>query len=404
MRFSTILSGCLVPALALVGALPQSAPSKECIADPLTTDTWVKLKLDDVMAKAGAKVTVKENMVQGLAASLGAPNFFCGLDNFCNAGQPCSPVKLPDWYVLVAMQNWNSYMNSLNTAITFASSILSLTLPGISTDFIPTVVDNITPFKMIVSMIGSVISAVPIAGPVKDGLGKASQAANSLLSLSKPPIPADKFLTWSNIAGSLGEAVKAYQSSLTGAFRTAINAPFEAPNGMGPLLLGGQFLGVSQNITQDDVQGPVIEALTRFAVSLALQSQKVFVMRMTGLAQCPPNFDTPDRLCQQDGDTFTTFSLSTANGETTKPATDFAQKMNDKYGLTKDVYLLGVAKCFDDNGQKQLAIPFDDGNPMPLDKNTPCLFNLLMCPMTVADTFGSDGIANTCRNKYGVPL
>ncbi|KAI6521292.1 hypothetical protein MCOR10_006021 [Pyricularia oryzae] len=374
MRFSTILSGCLVPALALVAALPQSAPSKECIADPLTTDTWVKLKLDDVMAKAGAKVTVKENTVQGLAASLGAPNFFCGLDNFCNAGQPCSPVKLPDWYVLVAMQNWNSYMNSLNTAITFASSILSLTLPGISTDFIPTVVDNITPFKMIVSMIGS------------------------------PPIPADKFLTWSNIAGSLGEAVKAYQSSLTGAFRTVINAPFEAPNGMGPLLLGGQFLGVSQNITQDDVQAPVIEALTRFAVSLALQSQKVFVMRMTGLAQCPPNFDTPDRLCQQDGDTFTTFSLSTANGETTKPATDFAQKMNDKYGIAKDVYLLGVAKCFDDNGQKQLAIPFDDGNPMPLDKNTPCLFNLLMCPMTVADTFGSDGIANTCRNKYGVPL
>ncbi|TLD18196.1 hypothetical protein PspLS_10505 [Pyricularia sp. CBS 133598] len=404
MRFSTLFSGCLVPALALVAALPQSTPSKECIAEPLTTDTWVKLKLDDVTAKAGAKVTVKTNTVQGLAASLGAPNFFCGLDNFCNAGQPCSPVKLPEWYVLVAMQNWNSYMNSLNTAITFASSILSLTLPNISNDFIPKTVDNITPFKTIVSMIGSVISAVPIAGPVKDGLGKASTAATALLNLSKPPIPTDKFVTWSNIAASLGDAVKAYQASLSSAFSTVINAPFEAPNGMGPLLLGGQFLGVSQNITEADVQAPVIDALTRFAVSLALQSQKVFVVRTTGLDKCPPNFDTAGRMCEQTGSTSTGHALLKIDGDGTFGADDIAQKMTDKYGISKDVFLKGVAKCFDDNGQKQLSIPFDNGNPVPLDVNTPCLFNLLFCPMTVGDTFSRGGIAKICREKYKVPF
>ncbi|KAI6374050.1 hypothetical protein MCOR25_003283 [Pyricularia grisea] len=404
MHFSTILSGCLVPALALGAALPQSTASENCTADSLTTETWVNLNLDNVTTEAAAKVTAKENTVQGLAASLGAPNFFCGLDNFCNAGQPCSPVQLPEWYILVAIQNWNSYMNSLNTAITFASSILSLTLPGISNDFILEAKDNITPFKSIVSMIGSVISAVPIAGTVKDGLSKASQAANILLGLAKPPVQTDKFIAWSNVANSLGDAIKDYQSSLSSAFRTVLNAPVNDTDGIAQLLLGGDFLGVSQNFTQQDIQGPVIDALTRFSVSLALQSQNVFVTRITGLFQCPKNYDTQTRACQQDGDTFTTFDLSIASGETTNPATDFAQKMNDKYSITKDVYLQGVAKCFDDNGQKQLALPFDDNNPVPLDVNTPCLFNLLFCPMTVADTFSSGGIVDICRNKYNVNL
>jgi hypothetical protein len=72
-----------------------------CAAAPLEQKTWTDLKIDDFLVTAAKTYPrTKNNNVQSLAASFGAPNFFCGLDSPCNAGQPCLPIKLPAWYVL----------------------------------------------------------------------------------------------------------------------------------------------------------------------------------------------------------------------------------------------------------------------------------------------------------------
>jgi hypothetical protein len=69
-----------------------------CPSDPLNTDTWNKLKIDDFLVEATKNYTrTKVNNVQSLADSFGSPNFFCGLDKFCNAGQPCLPIRPPAW-------------------------------------------------------------------------------------------------------------------------------------------------------------------------------------------------------------------------------------------------------------------------------------------------------------------
>jgi hypothetical protein len=88
--------------LASPVALPQGtgAGADSCAADPLEQKTWTDLKIDEFLATAAKTYPrTKSNNVQSLAASFGAPNYFCGLEQSCNAGQPCLPIQLPAWYV-----------------------------------------------------------------------------------------------------------------------------------------------------------------------------------------------------------------------------------------------------------------------------------------------------------------
>lgn len=69
-----------------------------CPSDELSPKTWTDLNIDGVLTDAAGNYTkTTTNNVQSLADFFGAPNFFCGLDNFCNAGQPCLPIKVPAW-------------------------------------------------------------------------------------------------------------------------------------------------------------------------------------------------------------------------------------------------------------------------------------------------------------------
>ncbi|KAK1657829.1 hypothetical protein BDP55DRAFT_734570, partial [Colletotrichum godetiae] len=81
----------LLLALAYTGAiatpLPQDTGSADCKAEPLNQDTWKKLDIENFLADwTTFNVSkVQSNAVQNFANSFGAPNFFCGLDSFCNA-------------------------------------------------------------------------------------------------------------------------------------------------------------------------------------------------------------------------------------------------------------------------------------------------------------------------------
>ncbi|KAH7009535.1 hypothetical protein EDB80DRAFT_868071 [Ilyonectria destructans] len=115
--------------------------------DALNANTWTTLNIDQFLQDwVAANLTAADsNNVQALSHSFGAPNFFCSIDSFYNAGQPCLPVDplLDTSEVVRSIQNWNSYMNSVNTAINFASSIMPLYLPGVVSDLY----HDITPLK-----------------------------------------------------------------------------------------------------------------------------------------------------------------------------------------------------------------------------------------------------------------
>ena len=103
MRYHTLcFFGIASLTLSSPTPFPQGtgAGADSCASEALDPATWTNLKIDDFLVEAAKYYTrTKTNNVQSLANSFGAPNFFCGLDNFCNAGQPCLPIKLPAWYV-----------------------------------------------------------------------------------------------------------------------------------------------------------------------------------------------------------------------------------------------------------------------------------------------------------------
>ncbi|KAG5744643.1 hypothetical protein H9Q70_012659 [Fusarium xylarioides] len=377
-------------------ALPRSGDSKaSCDTEPLTEQTWTSLNIDGFLKDWAPNVTTTAtNNVQSLADSFGAPNFFCGLDQFCNAGQPCVPVEPPAWDSLLAIQNWNNYMNSIHTAIQFSSNIISLTLPGIVSDLYPSPEDNLTPLQNIIRAITATVGIIPFSGTVA-GVGKNSfeKYVNYALTVVKPP-KTDKFLSWVNVGSSLANVIQDYQAAVSESLKKVLDTPVADAGGIYEQLQGGRFLGIGQNFTQSELQSQMIESFKVYSIGLALQAQKIFVFRMTDIQEsCSEDAAS---LCQEDiSGSFTQYSLLRASGshDNAELQLDIADKLVSKYGLSKERFLFETAKCWDQNDKKQLADGF--GDFLPIDPDTPCLLNMAVCEKSVNE---NAGIIDWCRD------
>ncbi|KAM0335025.1 hypothetical protein ACHAQA_000059 [Verticillium albo-atrum] len=280
-----------------------------------------------------------------------------------------------DRYAMVAIQNWNNYMNSINTAISFASSIISLTLPGIVEDFLPKPVDDVTPLISFTKMFTTVLGVVPLTGAVGTGRTVINGGLNFLVGQMKPPTEADKFVAWSNVAGSLAGVVTDYQASVSSTFTRILNTePLDPTSGIAKVVSGGDFLGVTQNFTQADLQRSVTDTITRFALGHTIAANKVYVLKFWTPQPC---LDDDVSICVRpaDGDHYNLI-LKQDNWDT---ADDTAKLLRDKYGMVKEDYLTKVIECWESNGNKNYADPFEDA--IPLDASTNCVFNLPVCEL-----------------------
>lgn len=299
-------------------------------------------------------------------------------------------------YAMVAVQNWNSYMNALNEAVDFASGIISNTLPGMVTDFIPEPDDNVTPLLQVAKMFTTVIGAIPLTGPIGTAKSAVSGGLGFLVSQVKPPAPADKYLTWSNTATSLAAVVKDYQAAIATSMQAVLDAPvMDKMSGVGTIISGGQFLGVHQNVTQGDLQKTVTDTMTRFGLGLALQASRYYVLRFLGSKPC---IESDGTKCVDDGKgTQTAMVLQRYGKWGTQDET--AKTLVDKYGLKKEDFLDSVLKCFDDNGRKLFADPFQDA--IPLDATTPCVFNIGVCEVDPYKVAGKRSYDEECYAQLG---
>ncbi|KAH6699999.1 hypothetical protein BKA61DRAFT_496068 [Leptodontidium sp. MPI-SDFR-AT-0119] len=396
MRFQCLLSTVLI-ASVLAAPVPQGTGdgTDSCPVEALELDTWTELDIDAFLTgwiEANYTApTVGGNTIQALAATFGAPNFFCGLDSFCNAGQPCLPVTVPAWYAMVAIQNWNSYMNSINTAVGFASSILSLRLPGIVSDFLPSTVDNVTPLRTMITLFSTVLGAVPLTGPVSTGRNAVTGGLGFLLSQLTPPEEADQFVTWSNVAGALSTVVSQYQATVANTFDSILRAdPLAQESGIVDIISGGSFLGVSQNFTQSDLQSGIDATITRAAIGAAIAASGTYVLRFHNAQPC---LDDEVSVCQQNGDSNINLVLKQPNFD---EARDVATTLTENYGLTKDDFLVSVASCWESQGQTNNFEAFT--NSLPLDASTLCVLYIPVCDLEPGNLLpGSDDFIDHCN-------
>ncbi|PLW44627.1 hypothetical protein PCASD_05143 [Puccinia coronata f. sp. avenae] len=119
---------------------PPAPPPDQCLQNiELTPDTWKKLEMDKYIASIEG---IDKMNLTTLARAMGAANFFCGIGLHCNAGQLCNPVAGKNWLVLVAIQRWNSYLNSLYQGVADAVTVMRDVSADMITDFIPDTVED----------------------------------------------------------------------------------------------------------------------------------------------------------------------------------------------------------------------------------------------------------------------
>lgn len=294
-------------------------------------------------------------------------------------------------------------MNNLNTAVSFASSIISLKLGEIVADLMPKPVDDATPQRTIFQVMTAIIGVVPFAGPLGTVQGTLTNGLGFLIGRSIPPVADDKFLAWSNAASSMGDIARAFQSAINTATEKIINAPVDDPtDGILGVIKDGAFIGVAQNFTQAQMQDIVIESFTQSAIGKALQAQKYFILRTTNIddGKCNTN-DRKDQMCTQNADDkkWVSRSLLRIQGDRTTGGEEVATVLMDKYKMSQEYFLKGPTDCFDGNGQKQLQDPIELVGALPTDPTAPCVFNLIVCTIDAwADPFGQTSIAEACKD------
>jgi hypothetical protein len=301
---------------------------------------------------------------------------------------------------MVAIQNWNSYMNAMNTALNFASSMVSLTLPGIVSDFYPNPADNVTPLEDIGNIFTTVLGIVPFTGPLETASGAIAGGLNFVIGVVKPPTLPNLFLDWSNVAASLATVLEEYQSAISSAISTTINAQVNSTTGINSLLVGGGFLGVTQNFTESDIQSALINSTNVFAIGLTLQAQKIFIY-YTSFPTIPcstsPGIGN-SLLCINSGQGSIAYLLTQNDGNGNANNLDnLADLMVNKYGMTQQEFLVGPTDCFFSNSNQQLTSPFNGS--IPIDSTTQCLFNVLVCNGGDGTAADEQGIIDSCKSQ-----
>jgi hypothetical protein len=295
-------------------------------------------------------------------------------------------------------------MNSINTALNFASTMAALSLPGIASDFYSKPEDNVTPLKEIGKIFTTVLSLVPFTGPLKITSSAITGGLNFVLGVVKPPDMPDAFLEWTNIAQSLAKVLEDFSGRIASAVTTTLNAPVNSSTGIDSLLIGGSFLGVPENFTESEMQSALIRSINVKAISLAFQAQKIFVYVFYSSVDCGDGTSSGlgySYLCVSDGKGLSTeYSLNKDNGhDNGANLNDFTDLLVNKYQIPQEQFLIGPVDCWSANGDQQLADPFDGA--IPVDPSTQCLFNVIVCHGT--SNVWDVGIIQDCRDQ-GLPV
>lgn len=300
-------------------------------------------------------------------------------------------------YALLSVQNWNTYMNTLYNAVSFAANIISLTLPGIVADVYPDPKDDVTVLKLFTRVFGGTLGTIPFTGAL-GGAATVVSGTTMLVSGSLiPPEPEDRFLAWTNVASSMGILVQSWQSSISSSFQDTIEAQASATNGIVPLVGDGKFLGTSQNVTQAEMQEQVVKSLELYAMGLALQAQRAFVFRSQLWREdigCREAGRETACVQEEDGKWRSYSLVRPKNGDEVTTMEDVAATMQDKYGMTKQQMFKDVSDCFDDAGGAQLVYPF--GDFLPLDSSQKCIFHLQVCTNMLVD---DQSIMEQCKDQ-----
>ncbi|KAL1901763.1 hypothetical protein Cpir12675_000272 [Ceratocystis pirilliformis] len=375
-----------------------------CPIEQLAPSAWLNLNMDSWLDSwVKEKVTRQEtNNVGQLAHSFGASNFVCGVDQFCDAGQPCAPVRTPEWYALLATQNLNTYMNAVLQGSEAASNILIEILPGMAADLYLQDGGSTVATKDLYPLFNTILGVISFAKP-SPGTNTATPTASGTPSLNtsdttatlgqtgldstefiiealQPSLPEGETTSWTNMTNHLPVIMADYIDQISLTLQDVIDKPINEPaGGLASVLQGGSFLGLSEDFSQEDLGSTAGPALKVWAAALMLRSQGFMISvanHTSNAADTCVGSDTAigsSSLCIDNGPE--NWTMATLVDKGYHPQNGIMDILVSKYGLTREQVTHKALAC-DPNVDYF-------GGVLPLDPQAKCLFVLPAPRITV---------------------
>ncbi|PLW12228.1 hypothetical protein PCASD_18841 [Puccinia coronata f. sp. avenae] len=281
-----------IPATVKPQATVTPPNNAACVQPPLTNTTWIQLGIDNYLANMPNGTSLN---LQHYAASVGAPNFICGIGEKCQAGQLCSPVQSPGWEVLVATQEWNNYQNKFYEAVGTAVQLVTSISSALVVDLYPPqhtggIWNLFNSFNLASGITAAVVGGLLFFAGADALVG----TALAMLSLSAIAVTfgatgiisiqealkrrgPDAFDKYSVYAFYLSEWQKHTQKSIANDTRSVIAAGVSSPQGISTTLKNGTFFRERPMLNEAELVSSLKNTTTVRILTDILRSQGAFV-------------------------------------------------------------------------------------------------------------------------------
>ncbi|KAH9818695.1 hypothetical protein DFH28DRAFT_958882 [Melampsora americana] len=370
----------------------------ECKPLPLTPELWKELKLHEYLRTypSGDQLSL-----EAYAEKVGATNFVCGIGKVCDASQICMPVRAPDWYILVAVQNWNSFSNTMYDATGFAISILQGLVTSIVNDIVPHEPDNLAIQSTLLGLVAGLFGAIPgflypqglaffgstVWPFVQGGTGFLSGIAWTYHNLYAI-LPTDELSKTNDISYLLSKAQASTQAMLADTTESATRAGISTEKGLYGILKDGIFLNnhfSGSEMTEGDIQTSIARVARARLLAAIWKAKGYFVVR--GRQPCTQDGingayadDQIMSYCDQDG---IMFQIVKSEDKKLIEKFTWAHLIPAKYNLTIQYFVMHSWNC----QQKYLTYAYDPylNSLLPADPDAECIVSLAVCDMTRED-------------------
>ncbi|KAH9457696.1 hypothetical protein MJO28_004754 [Puccinia striiformis f. sp. tritici] len=393
-----------------------------CTQPPLSNSTWIQLGIDNYLANLpnGASLNL-----QHYAASVGAPDFICGIGEKCQAGQLCSPVQAPGWEVLVAAQEWNNYQNRFYEAVGTAVQMVTSISSSLVVDMYPPnhtghIWDIFQSFSLAAGITSGVIGFLLMVGV--EGVVVATPLSLIMLSAvavtfgtvgvisiqealkKRGPNAFDKFSVY---AFYLSEWQKHAQKSIANSTRSAIAAGVSSPEGISTVLKNGTFFRERPLLNEAEIVSSLKNTTTVRILTDILRSQGAFVTIASD--KCTDKgpggaWKGNNKLsyCSPNG---TMFNIIHSHKKKSLNTWWNAELISKKYGISVEYLTAQSYFCQLNHGSANFD-PYKSTS-FPKDLSAECISNLPVCDFRNPDLAEAKKEKNTvhaCRNVAKLPI
>ncbi|KAA1090342.1 hypothetical protein PGTUg99_003369 [Puccinia graminis f. sp. tritici] len=394
----------------------------ECMSRPLSPKLWMEMGMNEFLRD----YRNGENLNLLLANQVNLTNFDCGIEKLCYADQLCQPVRGKEWYILVAAQEWNTFMNAAYQSIGWAMTMMQGVAPSLVHDFYPDLPDTWAIIKAILTFASALAKVIPTEGLltypkwcyqlVQGEFGLYAGVSNLMddIIMKNPVNQHDK---WTAFSYALSKSQDRAQMAIANLSQSIIEAGISTENGIYGVLKDGNFLmGRSKTHKKtheklDNIAGDK-ESELKVAVQLHLlaaiwEQQNYFITR--GSDPCtgsgPNGAWGGDKVLSYCGPDNVMMNIIQAKGKHAINKVHNAKLVTVKYNFSVKSLTEAAWNCQKQSGKFEFDV-WNSTDPVKFDDQ--CSFNLPVCDLTRPDIReyrdSGAGTVAACRIIGGLPI